>query len=263
MSSTIVTGVSEKLGFEYLKSYIDKSTSESRFIVDDNNDQIRRFFRTASDASAFISDYSHIYKSSVYSNFDIYLNRYNREIQIKLKELHAFCELEEDSDLYRVFTAYADKISNTIDLEDEQEPDEHQELYEEYVSEKKHKVQDEDIIDLLRNEIAELQIDWCESEIKLNRQLRDLAMEFIYYMEPTDFENRLLSGKLPKFPRSLPGYDDYREISTKPDIFKFPKRRLTSRDIDSNIFNFAYAKREYLRYMSEEDFKKLCYTDIA
>ena len=197
MSSTIVTGVSEKLGFEYLKSYLDKSTSESRFIVDDNNVQIRIFFRTASEASVFIKDYRHIYMSIDYSDFDIYLNRYNRETQLTLADLTAFRELEENEHLYGVFQAYAEKMLDDIDFDEEDQ--------EEYnFIETYPEAEYPPLIQNLIDENEALKLDWCESEIKLNRQLRDVAMDFIFYMNPTDFELRLLSGTLLKFPRALP-----------------------------------------------------------
>jgi len=257
MSSTIVPGVSEQLGFEYIKSYLDESTSDSRFIVDDNNSQTRQFFSNGTEAAAFIARSPHIYMDINYSDFDIYLNRYNLELKITEDDLRSFCELETDEELYENFRAYADKMADRIDLEQEDhDSDEEEEDEEEQEDEP-------DTIEQLKNEIDDIASKWCESEIKLNRQLRDVAMDFIHYMEPIDFDKRLLSGTLPQFPRALPGYEDYREISLRPEIFVYPKRRLTHKDVDSNIFNFAYAKREYLRCMSEADFIKLCYTDLA
>jgi hypothetical protein len=261
MSSTIVPGVSDKLGFEYLKSYLDESTSDSRFIVDDNNSQTRQLFSNGTEAAAFIARTPHIYMSIDYSDFDIYLNRYNLELKITQKDLRAFCELETDEELYEMFRAYADKMADRIDLEEVFEDEEETEDGEAQAEDLE--TDETDTIEELRNEIEDIASKWCESDIKLNRQIRDVAMDFIHYMEPIDFDKRVLSGMLPQFPRAVPGNEDYRTITPRPEIFVYPKRRLTGKDIDSNVFNFAYAKREYLRCMSEADFIKLCYTDIA
>jgi len=97
-------------------------------------------------------------------------------------------------------------------------------------------------------------------------ELRKVAMDLILQMEDTSLDKAILDKnpefKLPTFPRAQIGDPDYPD-STHPkrSILTFPKRRLVSRDIDNNISNYASVYRGMLRWMSEEDFKKMCYLD--
>jgi hypothetical protein len=107
-----------------------------------------------------------------------------------------------------------------------------------------------------------------EDESSYKKQARDIAMDWIRSMDPHDFECRLLNPrgstfKLPDFPRAISGdvdFPDHRKPVRETNAF-FSKRRLTGKDIEFDIINFANANREFLRYMSEKDFIALCYEE--
>jgi len=130
-----------------------------------------------------------------------------------------------------------------------------------------------------KNQILKSQLDDSNAKIKeledalakqlaeSNKAIRDVAMDWISHMQSTLLDKALLGDewfpfRLPQFPRAVKGDPDYPE-STEPKegILFYPKRRLTGRDLDQNMSNYAEAHREMLRWMSEEDFKKVCYKD--
>jgi len=118
-------------------------------------------------------------------------------------------------------------------------------------------------------------LERSEQEVKMlkekllvrEREIRDVAMQFIMNLEDTEIDEALLNKnskfKLPNFPRAQIGDPDCPEITIpKSSFITFPKRRLQSSDLDRNICNYASAYRSMLRWMSEEDFKKMCYLDV-
>jgi len=116
-------------------------------------------------------------------------------------------------------------------------------------------------------EVKDLQDAMAKQLAESNKAIRDVAMDWISHMQSTLLDKALLGDdwfpfRLPQFPRAVKGDPDYPE-STEPKqgILFYPKRRLTSRDLDQNMSNYAEAHREMLRWMSEEDFKKVCYQD--
>ena len=116
-------------------------------------------------------------------------------------------------------------------------------------------------------EVKDLQDALAKQIAESNKAIRDVAMNWISCMESTLLDKALLGNewfpfKLPQFPRAVKGDPDYPE-STEPKrgLLFYPKRRLTGTDLDKNMCNYAEAHREMLRWMSEEDFKKLCYED--
>jgi hypothetical protein len=122
--------------------------------------------------------------------------------------------------------------------------------------------------------IKSLSLDVENAKKKINRLsklLRDTAMNHILSMDSLEFQERLLFGqcpefKLPKFRRAVEGDEDYKDHFISLDIrseTSFPRRRLSSAEIDRNICNFADANRGFLRYISEEDFKIACYEDYT
>ena len=96
---------------------------------------------------------------------------------------------------------------------------------------------------------------------------RDLAMEWIRAMDNLQFESRLLSSfdhfKLPDFQRAEEGDEDYPNLSLPQRDIAVPHYRwpLTYEDTEGGFSNFACVKREYLRYMSEEEFIKISYEE--
>jgi len=96
---------------------------------------------------------------------------------------------------------------------------------------------------------------------------RDLAMEWIHTMDNLQFEARLLSCvehfKLPDFQRAEEEDEDYPNLSLPERQIAVPhsRWRLTYEDIEGGFSNFACVKREYLRYMSEEEFIKISYKE--
>jgi hypothetical protein len=121
-------------------------------------------------------------------------------------------------------------------------------------------------IDRLKEQLAE--INTLKEQLSIrDRELRQVAMKLINDMDDIVLDSALLDRnpkfKLPKFPRAQVGDPDYpKSITPKPSLVTFPKRRLRSVDLDRNISNYAGAYRWMLRWMSEEDFSKMCYLEI-
>jgi hypothetical protein len=142
----------------------------------------------------------------------------------------------------------------------------------------------EKYIDSLKFDIECLQFDvtYAENQVKSqtseiaslkeqlairDRELREVAMELIIQMDEIILDRCFLDKdplyKLPSFPRAKLGDPDYPErIASSPKMmFTYPKRRLTGIDMDRNVSNHASVYRGMLRWMSEEDFKNMCYLD--
>ena len=115
-----------------------------------------------------------------------------------------------------------------------------------------------------------------EEELKKsNKKIRDIAMEWILSMDPLEFQERVLHSvtnvtndkfkiKLPDFVRAVEGDIDFPDpmIPVRETNAIFAKKIYSPGDLERSRYNFADENRKILRYMSEEDFIKLCYHDL-
>lgn len=122
---------------------------------------------------------------------------------------------------------------------------------------------DADIQEAQSYELDKLhKVEESKDEIShLKLQLRNMALQYISEMDSMVFQNRLMKGVLPDFPRAMPGDVDYPDLSLPKEEIKlyFPKRLLTSSEIEENTCSYADVHRDDLRYMSVAEFKKMCY----
>lgn len=101
---------------------------------------------------------------------------------------------------------------------------------------------------------------YAEQELGFKRVEEDtteLAMKEIHEMSAKEFQTRLLNGTLPYVPNSQ-----------SPEIAGLPQRDtchskhlLSEDDFERGIMNYAEAHRDKLRFMSAQQFKKLCYPE--
>jgi hypothetical protein len=185
-------------------------------------------------------------------------------------------ETQEDSDSDFGFKAQRPSKNTLVDCKKQKSIN----IYDDHLDYLKMRVfqQDTQIENLFREiRVKDLRIVSLEEDLDntnkkikdLTKETRDAAMNHILSMGLLEFQERLLYGKdpvfkLPQFKRAIEGDKDYSE--ERPFCHPvygsaYPKRRLTSSEIDTNRCNFGDYNRKFLRYMSEEEFKKMCYDD--
>jgi len=113
-------------------------------------------------------------------------------------------------------------------------------------------------------------IDSLADQLKQQKMAtRKVALEWIQTMTDREFETRLLhplnSFKLPDFPRSVWGAEDHPSGRPERHIeLEWSKTEMLPEDPDNSEpmqKNFACFHRDYLRYMTEQDFIEIAYAD--
>jgi hypothetical protein len=271
MTSFIITGVSEQLSHDYLASYNHPGIKYIFTVVADYGMAMQQFPNCIT-AAKFVDislDTSSIHFNDEYKSYRIFINRPDGTMGLLTdEEIAAFVNFENEEE--KKFKENSKKYNHSFYTDKEIDG-----FYEkatnlsainydtttEKVIEWAEEHQIEEKIDGL-----EFQVYTLEQELKANRKkTRDIAMGWILSMDPIEFQERILYGvkpefKLPDFDRAVEGDDDY-PYPSRPvrETNAFSKKKYSGDDLERSRCNYADANRGLLRFMPEEDFKKLCY----
>jgi hypothetical protein len=293
MSSTIIPGISEELGLEYLQSYNDEGLrfkfSGIATTCDVSFREVRQF-RSCLEAVTLLQE---LHFSQYKCPDDIYLNRSNgTTIRLEPAEVEAIVRFEQDEEMFEMFQMYAEKMSRPgrqlaasqqeamEEEEDEYNPDdwdgdaEADDFAEIVMRHNRAVMWEEDPYLKLESENQELRILFADAnhrcvnlQMQVERAQRDMAMEWIMSMDNMQFDQRLITNspnyKLPDFERAQPGDEDHPDLSRPQRDIAVPLSRhpLTYEQVEGGFSNFACLKRSMLRYMSIAEFKALAYEE--
>jgi len=268
MSSMKIQGISSDLEKDYWESFNDTGIKFMFTVVIETmimeRKNIVQNFRSCVYAYEFTEDQLHLFSRS-----EIFLNRIDGStLQLTEWDIEKLINFER----------------KMWDHDDDEKCAQTEQRVEEASPEKEDEDAQEKYIDSLKFDIECLQFDvtYAENQVKeqkseiallkeqlsiRDRELREVAMQLIIQMEEIILDRCLLDKdplyKLPSFKRAQVGDPDYPEITVpqQKTLFTYPKRRMTGIDMDRNVSNYASVYRGMLRWMSEEDFKKMCYLD--
>jgi hypothetical protein len=270
MTSFIITGVSEQLSYDYMVSYNDPKVKYMFTVVADYGMAMQQFPNCIT-AAKFVDislDTSSIQFNDDYKSYRIFINRPDGTMGLLTdEEIAAFVIFENEEEkkfkensIYRhafytdkEIDGFYEKATNLSAINYDTTPEEVIKWAEQHMIEEK--------IDEFEFKIYELEQQLKQS----NKKARDIAMGWILSMDPIEFQERILYGvkpefKLPDFDRAVEGDDDY-PYPSRPvrETNAFSKKKYSGDDLERSRCNYADANRGLLRFMPEEDFKKLCY----
>jgi len=266
--SHLITGVSRELAKDYTETYKEAGL-KYKFTVSAIFD-FKRTFKQFVDCTAAAESVEFIIgKPNNESNwYTIFLNRVDGSmVPLEDSEIEEFILFEDNPMAFELFHRIV--IYNTVFREElhmanyaNLYPFGQKEEQEEEAEEQGHERQ------VLEEELSNLhsQFEEVSQQLKIERKAtRDIAMMFIQNMSPRQFQERLLYGKsdkfkLPKFQRAVEGDEGYLDTETAmaETDDRISKKTIDRFDMKYNI-NFGFNYREYLRFMTEKEFIKLCY----
>lgn len=267
----LIKGVSQDLAKDYTESYKDPGL-KYKFTVSAIFDFKRTFKQFVDCTAAAESVEFMIGKPNNESNwYTIFLNRVDGSmVALEDFEIEELIRFEDNPVVFELFHRIV--IYNTVFREDLHMTN-YAKVYpfgpeeeEDYDKRQPECVEEE--FEYLKEELSNCRAD-CDQllrQLKLEiKSRRDTAMMFIQNMSPRQFQERLLYGKskkskLPKFQRAVEGDEDYIDTETAmagTDI-RLSKNTIDRFDMKHTI-NFGFNHRDFLRFMTEEEFIKLCY----
>ena len=225
----LIDDIPNSFTYQFLQTLLDKNMKFKFTCI--NNEKIQQF-----------ETISNFYYSLSFVNIGkitVYLNKTDGELLHLPEDVYiAFVKFENNQDEYINFKSYIEQVS---------------------VKEKNNEQDNNDQIKKI--------ISICESEKKqMIKQIRYISMNWITTMSSNEFQERILYGKkpefkLPDFQRATEEDEDYPKLTRQTNHY-YPKKKLSDKEIDLNIYNYAYVNRHLLRVMSEEEFKNDCYEDL-
>jgi hypothetical protein len=285
MSSTIIPGVSNELGVNYLMAFNTIDIKYMFTVSCASEIWETPCFSTCFEANDYAATLSHE-KGFDRSKVSIFLNQINGPRLLSQDEVISLTAFENDDQLYSMFNMYAEKMSRpgrvaAREAQDEDEED-YEEDYEEYdeqeerprkevnwvrwAQEHEH-LETPSIEDDLGVKLHDANQKIAKLEKQLEKTRREMAMEWILSMKPEEFEQRLLTKspnyKLPDFPRAQPGDEDYPDLPKLERQIAAPyiKHPLIPEEHEHGKTNYACSHRKDLLYMSEEEFRACAYEE--
>ena len=276
MIAQLIKGVSPDLANAYAESYKDTGL-KYKFMVSEINDSKRSFrqFTDCTEAAESVGFADHPNNES--NTYTIFLNRVDGStFALEESDITALTEFEGNEVAFKFFQKIVIRCN---EISEDMHITRYPKVYgfgpsaeedAEYEKRQLKRRLAEEIED--REHIAE-ELNKSQSEceellaqLKVERKTaRDIAMLFIQNMSPAQFQERLLFGesdrlKLPKFQRAVEGDEDYIDKTT---ALAGTDDRISKKKIEryatNTAINFGFNYREFLRFMSEEEFIKLCY----
>lgn len=277
MISHLIKGVSHDLANAYAESYKDTGL-KYMFMVSAINDSKRTFrqFTDCTEAAESV-DFDADHPNNESNLYTIFLNRVDGStLALEDSDIASFIEFEGNEVAFNFFQKIVircNEISEDLHITNyakvypfgpsaEEEAEYEKRQFERRLAEE---IEDREQI---TEELKKTQSE-CEellAQLKIERKkARDTAMMFIQNMSPGQFQERLLYGKseksnLPKFQRAVEGDEDYidKETALAETDDRISKKKI-ERYATNTAINFGFNYREFLRFMSEEEFIKLCY----
>jgi molecular chaperone DnaK (HSP70) len=275
MTSILIPGVSEQLSYDYMVSYNDPKVKYMFTVVADYGMAMQQFPNciTASKFVDFSLDTSSLHFNDDYKSYRIFINRPDGTMGLLTdEEIAAFVNFENEEDkketkensIYRhafytdkEIDGFYEKATNLSAINYDTTPEEVIKWAEQHLIEEK--------IDEFEFKIYELEQELKQS----NKKARDIALAWILSMDPIEFQERLIYGvkpefKLPDFVRAVEGDKDFPDPSrpVRQTNAIFYKQKYSGDDLERSRCNYADANRHLLRFMTEEQFKELCYDDL-
>jgi hypothetical protein len=286
MSSTIIPGVSNELGVNYLMAFNTIDVKYMFTVSCSSEIWETPCFPTCFEANDYADTLSRE-KGFDRSKVSIFLNQINGSRLLSQDEVISLAAFETDDQLYSIFQMYAEKMSRPGRLEAREEQDEDEEDYEQdYEQDYEEEERPRKEVNWVRwaQEREHLETPSIEEDLsvklhdankkiaKLEKQLektrREMAMEWIISMKPEEFEQRLLTNsanyKLPDFPRAQPGDEDYPDLTKLERQIAAPyyKYALLPEEHEHGKTNYACSHRKDLLYMSQEEFRACAYEEV-
>uniref|UniRef100_A0A6C0ART2 Uncharacterized protein n=1 Tax=viral metagenome TaxID=1070528 RepID=A0A6C0ART2_9ZZZZ len=292
MSSTIIPGVSDQLGVNYLKAF---NAANIMYMVTCQEHWETPHFSTCFKANDYANSLIHE-RGIDPSKISIYLIQINGPTLLTQEEVISLAAFETDDQLYSMFQIYAEKMSRpgrvaaaaraAQDEDEDEYEDDEDSLYnwngygedddeqeEKPIKEldwvrwaqERERLEKSSIEDELRSKLVYADEKIAKLEKQVEKTRRELAMEWIMSMKPEEFEQRLLINspnyKLPDFPRAQLGDEDYPDLTMPQRQIAAPdyKHPLMPREHELGKSNYACLHRKDLLYMSEKKFRDCAY----